>query len=187
MKQFTSYLKNNIQTSISVFALAALALSNTYFIVQAQDDNSKQEQRSEYTKPAASFTDEQAMLGGDPPYDPALFPHANCIQKNQLTETPSTTFNPDVPYNLSFFKAGNPSPILQDVNGDNLPDYVWAYSVYDSGYQRYEGCVYLNNGSGWTKAYECYATTRIDLNTQSITEAAYYGDCAGEPSAKQEN
>lgn len=127
------------------------------------------------------------QLGGGAPYDPSLFPHANCVQKLPLTEVPSTTFNDDVPYNLSFFRTSNPSPMFQDVNGDNLPDYVWAYSIYDSGQQLYEGCVYLNNGSGWDKAYECYAITNVNISSETITEARYYGDCAGEPSVTEGN
>lgn len=178
MNKLLSFIKRNLQISVTALALACLALSNTYFMVQAQEGEVAQEESVDEVKSPLK-PEEQVSNLAPAPYDPSLFPHANCVQKIAQTEEPSSTFNPNVPYNLSFYRTGNPSAVFQDVNGDNLPDYVWAYSIFDSGIQTYEGCVYLNNGNGWTKAYECYAVTHVDLNNENITLAKYYGDCAG--------
>ncbi|HMQ01738.1 MAG TPA: hypothetical protein PKD79_01560, partial [Candidatus Doudnabacteria bacterium] len=114
------------------------------------------------------------------PFPPSSLPHPNCAMELNLGHENSNVYNPDTPYNLSFF-MGNQSG-FQDVNGDGLADYVYVNTTYGGTHPQsvYTGCVYLNNGSGWTKVHTCRANTIIDASTGQITTAEYRGDCAGE-------
>ena len=193
MKSIISFLKSNVQVSITIAAIALLALSNTYFVVQAQEDQKTTEGETTQEQP----TQEQPVqpvvpaldLAANPPLPPSSYPHIGCVQKLIYTTPVSNTFNPNMPYNLSFFR-GSPTTQFQDINGDSLPDYLWVNNTVNGGttlVQNYEACVYLNNGSGWTKAYECYAITETTAGTGNITRAEYYGDCAGTPLSGQSN
>lgn len=113
-------------------------------------------------------------------------PFFNCIADLVYTTEPSDTYNPDTPYNLTFFRGSHFSG-FQDVNGDNLPDYVLVTgnlnTVGVTGLiSTYESCVYLNNGAGWSKAYACHAITETG-NSGNAVRKEYRGDCAGTPSA----
>lgn len=63
----------------------------------------------------------------------------------------------------------------RDINGDGLPDYMWIDHATSNGANGMRDCVYLSNGHGWTKAYQCVA---IKANTNVATPVTYYGDCA---------
>lgn len=177
MNNLQPFFKTNIQTFLFVFAIIILALSNTYLMVQAQEQE---------TNVKTVLQDETNNLSipevVDPPFPSNLFPHSNCTQKLILTTSPSNVYDGSDPYNLSF-QRGDITSNYQDINGDNLPDYVMAYSNTDSFVSRYEACVYLNTGSGWQKEYACYAFTQIDPNTSQFVRQEYYGDCAGTPAS----
>lgn len=116
--------------------------------------------------------------------------HANCIKEIQYQTEPTEIYNPGGEYNLSFM-YGTPNSTLPgglngfyDINGDNLPDYVYSrsYTIEGNPYileSHFEGCVYLHNGNGWTKAYACIGTNQVDRSNGDILMAQYYGDCAG--------
>lgn len=186
MNKFLNLVIKNIQTSISVFAVIALALSNTYLIVQAQAIPEEAQQTLETNVESKNLTPQElidlGVQGGSSSY-----PHLSCVQELVRTTQPSSVFVSDVPYNLQFH-IGSLTNAFQDVNGDGLPDYVFAFNTVNGGQtliQDYQACVYLNNGSGWTQAYRCYAVTHTNASTGQIEVANYYGDCAGEPSTKE--
>lgn len=185
MKNILNYIKNNVQIAVTVFAVAVLLVSNTYFVARAQEG-----EQTVKTKTVQNTTDSQGLstqefadleLNGTS----ESYPHLNCIQELVRTTEPSDVYVADAPYSLQFH-GSSATNNFQDINGDNLPDYVYAFNTIDGGsnlVQTYMGCVYLNNGAGWDKAYQCYAVTHANTGTGEITEAQYYGDCAGEPSA----
>ena len=188
MKKFTSFLKRNIQLSVTVFAVLALIVSNTYFVARAQEilPDSVQAEQKESVNAQLSPQEFASMdLNGST----ESYPHLNCVQELVRTTEPSDVYVSDAPYSLQFHGT-NQTSNFQDVNGDNLPDYVYAFNVVDGGttlFQTYMGCVYLNNGAGWDKAYQCYAETHTNTSSGEITSAQYYGDCAGTPSGQGED
>ena len=186
MKKFLSYVKNNIQLSVTVLAVASLLISNTYFIARAQEGDQSTSLKTEQSKIDDTELPLQKLAEIELNGTSESYPHLNCVQDIIRTTEPSDVYVSDVPYSLQFH-GSSPTNSFQDVNGDNLPDYVYAYNTINGGinlYQNYMGCVYLNNGTGWDKVYQCYAVTETIVETGEITEAKYYGDCAGEPSAK---
>lgn len=116
-------------------------------------------------------------------FPPESLPHPNCQMQLIHGYPVSDVYNPDTPYNLSFFQNGQTG--FQEINGDGLPDFVYVSTNYGgtNPESNYTGCVYLNNGSGWTKAHICSARTVTD-SEGNIQSREYRGDCAGEPSAK---
>lgn len=57
-------------------------------------------------------------------------------------------------------------PLTVDVNGDGLTDLMFSqYNRIDGNWQQY---VYLNNGNGWDKVYECERATTV---------SPWIGDC----------
>lgn len=107
-------------------------------------------------------------------------PHLSCVDQINYANLPtSTTYNPANEYNNSLLHSGIN---FQDVNGDGLPDY--SYTSHSSGgggselQVVYRGCVLLNNGTGWDRAYICYARTTSNVTTGNVTDAQYKGDCA---------
>ncbi len=186
MKNVLSYIKNNIQTVVTVFAVASLLVSNTYFIARAQEGDASASTKVEQSKAESADLSPQEFAELDLNGSSESYPHLNCIEELVRTTEPSDVYVNDAPYSLQFHGSSLTNN-FQDVNGDNLPDYVYAYNTINGGsnlLQTYIGCVYLNNGAGWDKAYQCYAVTHTDTSTGEITTAEYYGDCAGEPSAK---
>ncbi len=185
MKNFTSFLKRNIQLSVTVFAVLALIVSNTYFVARAQEtlpDNLQTEQKQSVDAQLSPQEFANMDLNGSS----ESYPHLNCVQELIRTTEPSDVYVSDAPYSLQFH-GSNATNNFQDVNGDNLPDYVYAFNNIDGGtnlVQTYFGCVFLNNGAGWDKAYQCYAVTHTNTSSGEITLAQYYGDCAGAPSSQ---
>lgn len=106
--------------------------------------------------------------------------HVGCGIRLFYTTKPTHTFNPNNSYYLAFTR-GNTN-IFQDINGDNLPDYLYALNNVNGGSPavwEHAACVYINNGNGWNKVYECLALHTIRLETSETLRADYYGDCAG--------
>ena len=185
MNNFLLKIKNNIQLSVTIFAVAGLLISNTYFIARAQEGeqsaSSKTEQVKTWGTELSPHQFAEMKLNGTS----ESYPHLNCVQDIIRNTEPSDIYVSDVPYSLQFH-GSSPTNSFQDVNGDNLPDYIYTYNTINGGsnlYQNYMGCVYLNNGAGWDKVYQCYAVTETTVDTGEITEAKYYGDCAGTPTA----
>lgn len=186
MKNTLSFLKNHLQLSITVLAVAGLVISNTYFIARAQEGEQTVSNKAVQNKTDSQGLSAQEFADLELNGTSASYPHLNCVQEIIRTTEPSDVYVADAPYSLQFH-GSNQTSNFQDVNGDNLPDYVYAFNTIDGGsnlMQTYMGCVYLNNGAGWDKAYRCYAVTHTNSSTGEITDAQYYGDCAGEPSAK---
>lgn len=190
MKKIISYLKAR-QYLIATVALAViLIVANVQKFVKAdesQNINNPIETQT-ISNPTSGTTTSQVT---QEPYSgptPINLVHANCIKDLEYGTNSSTTYNANSPYNLSFVigNANNTSPQglngFYDINGDNLPDYVYSHSYTGSGgnvvESNFEGCVYLNNGNGWTRVFRCKANTYIE-NGQ-ITNAQYWGDCAGQ-------
>ncbi len=122
----------------------------------------------------------------------ATFTHPSCRMSAIYLLPSSTTYVPNAQYETAFMSTDDSPTIstLQDINGDNLPDYLYSYSrgnvVNNIAENSHYGCIYLNNGAGWTKAYRCFATTRKDLETGNITNSEYRGDCAGSTASSKE-
>ena len=113
-------------------------------------------------------------------YDSAL--GVRCFDNYQSWKS-STNFKTDTPWSTIFMATDPINPTFgsynsndrsygkyhyfdfkTDVNGDGLPDYVYAY--YHDSFSK--DCVYLSNGQGWVPAYRCvYANGK------------FHGDCAG--------
>jgi len=79
------------------------------------------------------------------------------MASNPISPNPGSTSNQYGYYYYFDFKT--------DINGDGLPDYVYAYHNSNFAIQ---DCVYLSNGQGWTLAYRCV-----------FGDNKFYGDCAG--------
>ncbi len=192
MAKILSVFNSRLYALLSLVVIAGLVVSQAHMMSRINNLASNKilafEEGADDQKASSESESNYANQVGvpPPPYDPSLFPTADCSYKAFLTEPTSNTYNPDVPYNLDFF-SGPKTAVFQDINGDNLPDYVMSQNTIDGANwnsQNYEACVYLNNGNGWTKAYVCRAFTRINLEAEQILQAEYKGDCAGEPSAK---
>lgn len=190
MKKILSYLKTR-QYLIATVALAVILIAaNVQRFVKA-DETQNTSLPPETVSGSNITTGATTTEVAQEPYTgptPINLVHANCIKDLEWGTNPSTTYNSNSPYNLSFVigDASSSSPQglngFYDINGDNLPDYVYSLSYTGSGgnvvESNFEGCVYLNNGNGWTRAFRCKAHTYIE-NGQ-ITTAQYWGDCAGQ-------
>lgn len=120
--------------------------------------------------------------------DPNI-PAVNCGFRLQLMPS-STVYEPNPDFDVSFLgtdytNQNSARSFFQDINGDNLPDYIFSNGVASGG-PNYEvtsvnhtSCVYLNDGSGFVKAYECLAYTIVNTETGNVVTARYSGDCAG--------
>ncbi len=115
-------------------------------------------------------------------YNVSNIPNLNCQGQALYSSDTSDTFNPDNPYMTGFMVTSGSSNFFQDINGDNLADYIFALQLLSGSGEElestYYGCVYLNTGTGWDKAYTCYARTRVHRITGNVIEADYRGDCA---------
>ena len=79
-----------------------------------------------------------------------------------------------VPYALpgDALGIGGNAPVLQDMNGDGLPDIFFSYGRKDAPYDNAYQWLLLNTGNGFTMVYGCYA------NGNSTSGQTYSGDCA---------
>jgi len=85
----------------------------------------------------------------------------------------STTFKANVPWSTAMVgeyvqNSTYTNNFEHDINGDGLPDFMYVFHQSGATYTTMTDCVYLSNGAGWTKAYQCVATTT----------PRFYGDCA---------
>lgn len=129
-----------------------------------------------------------ADSGWDGPADIGI-PHLYCDAQMEYTDLPvSTEYNPDFSYNQFFMGNGSS---LQDINGDNLPDYRYSQHFLSGAGSELESlhksCVYLNNGNGWDRAHICYANKRVDTSNGQVIRSEYRGDCADTSVAGSEN
>ena len=192
MNKIYTYIRSHASTTLSVFAIAALLVSNWHFMAKAEEGAVPP--AADSATPGEQITkDVLSKLGSDAPKLNLVssdMPNANCLGEIMNVGSPSTTYVDNAPYNMDFFNGGNPNTFpsqpfssFQDVNGDNLPDYVYAYSGTSLGGSYVQSvtatCLYLNNGSGWTKTYRCYALTQVNYVTGESAYKEYRGDCAG--------
>jgi len=99
-------------------------------------------------------------------------PSLDCLTGHS-TWPSSATLKTDSPWNMNFVRlnVGSNFSIREhftDINGDGLLDYLFL----DTGATWLQTCVYLNNGTGFEKAFRCIATQTSGIWT-------YKGDCAG--------
>lgn len=98
----------------------------------------------------------------------------------------SSTFKTDVPWSTAMVppwggtlnqpQNGAITKIVndfqRDINGDGIADFVYVERntnvIYNGNVMR--DCVYLSNGAGWEKVYQCVAT--------QTNPPRFYGDCA---------
>lgn len=160
--------------------IAGLLFANLYFVLQSS--KSSQNKLLSYQELQAS-EEQNVALSSYPelniPLPASSLPHPNCVMALELGYPVSETYNPNTPYNMSFF-IGNQSG-FQDINGDGLADYIYVNTNYGGSNPQsiYMGCVYLNTGSGWERAHVCKADTIISGSSGQITQRIYKGDCAG--------
>ena len=128
--------------------------------------------------------------------DTMEMPFASCVSQINNSGEVSTTYNTDTPFSPAFLEGHNATAHngFMDVNGDNLVDYVYSDSRNNGSepggpgvYNEFIGCVYLNNGSGWTKAFQCSAYTYTDPVTGVMTSGQFRGDCAGSVTTAKTN
>ncbi len=174
----------------STIVVLIMALLGTFLVykVQAQEkiDNSKVQIETGLALGEENSGAEDSNEGVP---SGSTIEHMSCATELDRGNLPtSEVYNPNIPYNLSAFSSG---AHFQDVNGDNLPDYVFVshnvVGIGDSLNVTYKGCLLVNNGNGWTKAHVCMAVTNQDLVTGEFTTREYRGDCAGNTSLKQED
>lgn len=188
------YFKENFYKMTTAVAIIALIGIQAHGWVNAQDGDNRVKSSTEIV----SSTDSEDEVGNLSPNLPNI-PNATCLSNLSVWSGGSDTYNPNTPYNI-LFASGAPSgngisPAylrnFQDVNGDNLPDFINSTVTTIHNQDTYKlsnfGCVYLNNGNGWDKAFVCRSVTTTNIDTGEVIEQLYQGDCAGEPSSSQEN
>lgn len=161
---FTISKKDIVYSAVIGFLIIALGTSFLVYKVKAQTYNQENVATSENGYPTGNTN----------------IPHLNCKDQVDYTALPvSNSYNQNAPYSHTFMADG---PSTLDLNGDNLPDYMFTDGEKNiSGTILSSvviGCTYLNNGQGWDRAYICYAKTRSDITDGTIVEAEYRGDCA---------
>lgn len=135
---------------------------------------------------ASSAESIQLMSREHLPESPNLpnIPNATCMSNLQEWDGGSTIYDGSNPYNNLFIVGTTPGMnTFLDINGDGLPDYIYALATSAIGSNEHtlhnRGCVYLNTGSGWQKVFACYTRTNINRSTGAIMDQQYRGDCAG--------
>ena len=163
----------------SVIAILVIALSTSFLVYKADAEESNTIIKNSEQQSEESLS---GLPGSNVSQD---IPHLNCEAELQYNAPVSDVYNGEVPYNLDFYRGSFFSG-FQDINGDNLPDYIMTNNnTGGSGngiVSSYIACLYLNNGSGWDEVYKCKATTHTDEKGNAVTKE-YMGDCAGTPSA----
>lgn len=195
MKKIISYLKARQYLVLSIALAIVLVALNVQKIVRADETTNppatETQETTNSTPPATTSQNipNTVMETGSEDIIPVDLLHANCIADLEYGSTPSSTFNGNSPYNLSFVigLTGGSGGLngFYDINGDNLPDYVYSNSTSfteptNMAIANFQGCVYLNNGNGWTETYRCKAYTKKSMDNGQIITAQYYGDCAGQ-------
>ncbi len=178
------FIKNHFYKLTTLIAIVVLAVSQSQFYVKAQESENK----NLFTISEETNSNEEILLEDFTPSGVVhAQPHANCYQE-AYTAPRSTTYNAVPEYGITFVPTETGGPrsaqsYFQDINGDNLPDYVYAYNYMfvnsSTLMSTHTSCVYLHNGSGWDKVYSCYARTDTAMSTGNVVLAEYGGDCAG--------
>lgn len=186
---FTITKKDIILCSVIAILVIVLCASALVFSAGGRESNDSKITSEQQNVASSGFNTELPKLPANLP--PANQPHPSCFMKLYYLSPRSATFNGNNPYNTAFMGGatnGPPISVLQDINGDNLPDYLYSLNSASGGSTQltsvHFACVYLNNGNGWTKAYECYAATATDIQTGNVVSQEYSGDCAGTPPGK---
>ncbi len=186
----------DFQRFISIAAIVALVISNSYFVVQAQevptDEVGAQPETTQLSGPESEAVEQpgpklpESQSFSTEAFTPNanLIPHPSCFFKTTWAMPTSSVYNPNSEYSTAFVPDGGGAyRSFQDINGDGLADFIYTYNQSNSAgstlSSEHNGCVYLHNGSGWEKAYECSAYTIVDTSTGNLVRAEYRGDCAG--------
>ncbi len=174
----------------STIVVLIMALLGTFLVYKVQAQEEKENSKTQI-ETGLVLGEENSQIEDSNEGIPSgsTIQHMSCATEIERGNLPtSEVYNPNTPYNLSAFSSG---AYFQDVNGDNLPDYVFVshnvVGIGDSLNVTYKGCLLLNNGNGWAKEHVCMAVTNQDLVTGEFTTQEYRGDCAGTASLKQEN
>lgn len=174
---------------IVLIILLLLSLGLTVMALRGEETKALESKASPMSS-SANSTEPHTVLMELPKNLPVpMQPHPSCFLRLYYMLPRSNVYNGNSTWANAAMGGAGSGPYLQtlqDINGDNLPDYVFAMNQTFAGTNelgsQHFGCVYLNNGSGWTKAYECYAQTQTDVQTGNILQQSYAGDCAGPPS-----
>jgi hypothetical protein len=186
MHKTLSFVKKYTVVGILTGAVTVLALSNYQLQNKVNNSFNKVLAFEESNLDLSKINQDTVPIvesSGDT-FPQSSLPHPNCVMQLAHGYETSDAYNPNTPYNLSFFMGGQTG--FQEINGDGLTDYVYVSSNYGGTNpdSRYTGCIYLNNGNGWTRVHICSAWTQVDIDTGEVINAEYRGDCAGEPNAK---
>lgn len=176
---FSISKKDLVLYSTIVILVVTLAASFLVYKVQAQEEKDNSKIQFETDVPLGEENNKLAELNQGLPSGSTI-EHLSCSTKLDFGDLPtSENYNPNTPYNLSSFSNGIH---FQDVNGDNLPDYLYVnqnnVGIGDVLKSTYKGCVMLNSGNGWTMTHICRAETDQNLVTGEFTAHEYRGDCA---------
>lgn len=181
--------KDVIFCSVIAVLVIVLCASALVFSASRSQSNEPKITSEQQSRESSGLNIELPKIQANMP--PANQPHPSCMMKLYYIYPRSSVFNGSNPYNIAFIggsSSGTNISTLQDINGDNLPDYLFASNQIGAGSNdtssTHFACVYLNNGNGWTKAYECFAFTVTDNQTGNVLSGQYSGDCAGTPPGK---
>ncbi|HMQ01737.1 MAG TPA: hypothetical protein PKD79_01555 [Candidatus Doudnabacteria bacterium] len=180
---FTLKIRDILYLSVIGILVIALSVSFAVYKVGAAETKMDSTAAAELS-PEKSFSD--LPFFGQENVNVVGIDHLSCQAQIAYTTTSSTTYNPNFPFNNTFMLGGSSTQgqQFQDINGDGLPDYLYNIHYLSGAGNELEslfyGCAYLNNGSGWDKAYICYARTRTNINTGQVISSEYRGDCAGQ-------
>ena len=184
------YFKENFYKITTVVAIVALiAIQGQTWVSAQEGEDNKADESIAQTETDSGSIDEGPGLS---PIIPNI-PNASCLDNLSLSSVGSNVFNPNTTYSILFMREQNylRNSQLQDINGDNLPDFLlFKHSRGGSTTETTfgaDGCVYLNNGSGWDLVFQCMSETTTNNSTGQVIAQHYKGDCAGESSAQQEN
>jgi hypothetical protein len=195
MNKISSYIRKHLAIALLFIAVAALGASNYQLQNKINNGSSKVLSfESGATEEDGTKSDEfqatQQSIATPESFTYNLR-HPNC--EFRLKALPvSSTYISNLDYDLAFIKSANNTfqSYFQDMNGDNLPDYIYSSSVSNGEpgasfmENSFYGCIYLNDGNGFTKGYECYGKTTYNPITGAVLTGEYRGDCAGSPSAE---
>lgn len=187
MKKIFAFVSNNVYKYLAIVAIGGLVISNMHFMVRAQEKVEENPAPSSDQSPIDILESLPIAAQSSVTYS---MPNASCFTDVFYNGTTSATFNPNAPYSIHQFWTNVNEPnyhAYQDVNGDNLPDLIAAsnrstgasYNGQPAIVNTTMGCVHLNNGQGWSKAFQCYGRSYTDQSTGALLFSEFKGDCAG--------
>lgn len=184
-------IRNNFYKITSMVAILTLVVMQIHTQVKAQDGSQSEQKVDTGQKAETTTANNNASEDEITPMSPNLpnIPNADCVENLTIWDSWSDTYNPNAQYNTSFMRGVNShsGTFFQDINGDNLPDYIFYYHSATTTdpirTHTTSGCTYLNNGNGWDLVFSCMAETSTNLVTGQITSQRYKGTCAGQPEA----